>query len=134
MAVAEELRFGTAPGAARPHLADRVPLLRSEEQVFEAMPAGATSSWSGTALSAVNGHEWEVRAFATHADAFPWTWSSALANEWFGDLRGVRGCGRSTLRGYQEAVRLFATTAPIPPRAGAYRPAQLAPSSLVISA
>ncbi len=50
-----------------------------------------------------------MRAFAAHADAdaFPWAWSSPLADEWFGDLRAVRGCVRSTLRGYQEAVRLF---------------------------
>ncbi|MGQ4426651.1 hypothetical protein ACN6LL_001289 [Streptomyces violaceoruber] len=31
---------GTAPGAARLHLADGVPLLRPEEQVFEAMLDG----------------------------------------------------------------------------------------------
>ncbi|MER6123202.1 hypothetical protein ABT173_11080 [Streptomyces sp. NPDC001795] len=48
-----------------------------------------------------------MRACATHADALPWSWSSTPADEWFGDLRAVRGCVRSTLRGYQEAVRLF---------------------------
>lgn len=59
------------------------------------------------ALSTINGRERKVRAFAAHADAFPWNWSSPLADEWFGDPRSVHGCGRSTLRGYQEAVRLF---------------------------
>src|SRR4051794_7528376 len=30
-----------------------------------------------------------------------------MLDEWCMDLRGVRGCRRSTLRGYSEAVRLF---------------------------
>lgn len=98
-----------APGAARLQLADGVQLLRPEEQVFEAMLDGWRNQQlaRNLALSTINGRERKVRAFATHADAFPWSWSSTLADEWFGDLRAVRGCVRSTLRGYQEAVRLF---------------------------
>ncbi|MFF4550773.1 hypothetical protein [Streptomyces sp. NPDC001435] len=98
-----------ASGAARLHLADKVPLLRPEEQVFEAMLDGWRNQQlaRNLALSTINGRERKVRAFVTHADAFPWSWSSTLADEWFGDLRAVRGCVRSTLRGYQEAVRLF---------------------------
>nr|WTB04038.1 hypothetical protein OG546_07220 [Streptomyces antimycoticus] len=100
---------GRAPGAARLYLADGVPLLRPEEQVFEAMLDGWRNQQlaRNLALSTINGRERKVRAFAAHADAFPWTWSSPLADEWFGDVRAVRGCVRSTLRGYQEAVRLF---------------------------
>ncbi len=100
---------GTAPGAARLHLADGAPLRRPEEQVFEAMLDGWRNQQlaRNLALSTINGRERKVRAFAAHADAFLWNWSSTLADEWFGDLRAIRGCVRSTLRGYQEAVRLF---------------------------
>ena len=37
----------------------------------------------------------------------PWEWSPQLADEWFTDIRAVRGNARSTLRSYQEALRLF---------------------------
>ena len=40
-------------------------------------------------------------------DAFPWSWTPQLVDEWLGDLRAVRGLRRSTMRNYQEAVRLF---------------------------
>ena len=48
-----------------------------------------------------------LRAFAVHAGAFPWTWTPQLADEWFTDLRAVRHCARSTIRGYQVAIRGF---------------------------
>lgn len=100
---------GLAPGSVRLHLADGVPLLRPEAQVFEAMLDGWRNQQlaRNLALSTINGRERKVRAFATHADAFPWRWSAALADDWFGDLRAVGGCVRSTLRGHQGAVRLF---------------------------
>lgn len=101
---------GTAPGAARLHLADGVPLLPPEEQVFEAMLDGWRNPQlaRNLALSTINGQERKVRTFAVHADAFPWTWSSPLADDWFGDLRTVRGCVRALdaarLRGGGAAV------------------------------
>ncbi|MFI6009097.1 hypothetical protein ACIBAG_09730 [Streptomyces sp. NPDC051243] len=90
-------------------------MLRSEEQVFEAMLDGWRNQQlaRNLALSTINGRERKVRAFAAHADAFPWTWSSPLADEWFGDLRAVRGCVRSTPRGYQESVRPFCDCATV---------------------
>jgi integrase/recombinase XerC len=48
-----------------------------------------------------------VRVFAAHAGVFPWSWTAQLADEWFTDLRAVRGLRASTLRSYQEALRLF---------------------------
>ncbi|OEJ49668.1 hypothetical protein BGK72_01465 [Streptomyces agglomeratus] len=65
---------GTAPGTARLHLADGVPLLRPEEQVFEAMLDGWRNQQlaRNLALSTINGRERKARAFAAHADAFPW--------------------------------------------------------------
>jgi site-specific recombinase XerD len=48
-----------------------------------------------------------VRAFASHAACYPWQWTASLFDEWCTDLRAVRGLRRSTLRGYQETVRMF---------------------------
>lgn len=48
-----------------------------------------------------------MRRFHEHLNAFPWEWSPALTDEWFADLRSIRGCTRSTVRGYQVAVRAF---------------------------
>ena len=49
----------------------------------------------------------QVRAFADHCGAFPWEWSPQLADEWFADLRAIRHCSRSTVRGYQVSLRGF---------------------------
>lgn len=38
---------------------------------------------------------------------FPWQWTPQQADEWFGDLRAVRGCAHSSLRSYQDALRSF---------------------------
>jgi site-specific recombinase XerD len=55
----------------------------------------------------VEGRAKGVRRFAAHAACYPWLWTAALFDEWCTDLRAVRGLRRSTMRGYQEAVRLF---------------------------
>jgi len=91
------------------HLADGVPLLRPEEQVFSAMLDGWRNQQlaRNLAFSTVEGRERVVRAFAVHADAFPWQWTPLLADEWCTDLRAVRGLRRSTLRQYQESVRML---------------------------
>jgi site-specific recombinase XerD len=97
------------PGSARLQLAAGVPLLRPEEQVFEAMLTGWRNQQlaRNLAFSTIEGRERSVRAFARHCGALPWLWSPQLADEWFTDIRAVRGNARSTLRSYQEAVRLF---------------------------
>ncbi len=96
-------------GAARLQLADGMALLRPEEQVFEAMLGGWRDQQlsRNLALSTINNRENRVRAFTAHAEAFPWAWSPGLVDEWFGDLRAVRGSARSTLRSYQDALRSF---------------------------
>ena len=40
-------------------------------------------------------------------NTFPWSGRSRLADEWFADLRSIRHCTRSTVRGYQVAIRGF---------------------------
>ncbi len=102
-------RNGLAPGAAGLHLVDGLSLLRPEEQVFTAMLDGWRNQQlaRNLAFSTINGREKAVQAFARHADALPWNWTSALVDEWLGDRRAVGNLKRSTLRNYQEAVRSF---------------------------
>jgi site-specific recombinase XerC len=86
-----------------------VPLLRPEEQVFNAMLDGWRNQQlaRNLAFSTAGGRERVVRAFAVRADAFPWQWTPLLAGEWCTDLRAVRGLRRSALRQYQEPVRML---------------------------
>jgi site-specific recombinase XerD len=96
-------------GAAPLMLVDGVALLRPDEQVFEAMLQGWRHQGLARNLApaTVKTREQVVRAFQVHASSFPWEWMSHAADEWFADLRAVRHCTRSTLRGYQVAVRGF---------------------------
>ncbi|PSK67818.1 Tyrosine recombinase XerC [Micromonospora sp. MH33] len=98
-----------APGSAALQLADGVRLLRPDEQVFTAMLDGWRNQQLARNLSfgTVESRQRAVRAFAAHAQALPWRWTPQLVDEWCTDLRAVRRVRRSTLRGYQEAVRLF---------------------------
>jgi hypothetical protein len=86
-----------------------MPLLRPEEQVFSAMLDGWRNQQlaRNLAFSTVEGRERVVRAFAAHADAFPWQWTPLLVGEWCTDLRAVQGLRRSALRQYQESVRML---------------------------
>jgi site-specific recombinase XerD len=90
-------------------LVDGVALFRPDEQVFEVMLKGwgAQQLARNLALSTVDGRRRVVEAFASYAEAFPWKWNAQLIDEWLGDLRSVRHLRQTTLRGYQEAVRLF---------------------------
>lgn len=98
-----------APGSAGLQLVGGVSLLHPQEQVFEAMLAGWRNQQLARrlAFATVDHRERAVRAFAVHAEAFPWRWSAQLVDDWMTDLRAVRGLRASTLRGYQMAVRLF---------------------------
>ena len=90
-------------------LVEGVPLLHPEPQVFEAMLEG----WSNQMLArnlapaTIDNRVRQVQAFSDHAGAFPWEWSPQLADEYFADLRAIRHCSRSTVRGYQVALRGF---------------------------
>lgn len=110
------------PGAARLHLADGVALLRPEEQVFEAMLGGWRNQQlaRNLALSTIEKRAGRLRAFFEYVGAFPWQWTPQHADEWFGDLRAVRGCAHSTLRSYQDALRSFcsASTSATRPTSG----------------
>ncbi len=96
-------------GAARLVLVDGVALLHPEPQVFEAMLTGWRNQMlaRNLAVSTIASRDRQVRAFQEHSNEFPWVWSSGLADEWFADLRAVRHCTRSTVRGYQVSLRGF---------------------------
>lgn len=100
---------GSAPGAAGLHLVDGLPLLRPEEQMFEAMMDGWRNQQlaRNLALSTIEKRAVRLRAFFAHAGTYPWDWLPQHADEWFGDLRSVRGCAHSTMRSYQDALRSF---------------------------
>src|SRR5256714_6672684 len=91
------------------HLIEGVALLRPDEQVFGAMVDGWRCQQVARNLSfgTIEARVRRVRAFTDHADCYPWAWTPQAVDEWCTDLRAVRGLRRSTLRAYQEAVRLF---------------------------
>jgi len=101
-------RDGT-PGSAGLHLAAGVPLLHPDEQVFAAMLEGwrAQQLARNLAFSTVGRRQAMVRAFALHADAMPWQWGPQMLDEWLGELRGVKGLRRSTVRSYASSVSAF---------------------------
>jgi len=100
---------GRAPGAAAVRLVPGVSLLRADEQVFTAMLDGWADQQlaRNLAASTVAKRAAAVRAFASHANAQPWEWSAQMLDEWLGDLRGVRGRRRSTVRGYAQSTAMF---------------------------
>lgn len=57
--------------------------------------------------STINAREAAIRRFADSTDEYPWTWSPAHVDEFFGDLRAIRQVRLSTVRGYQTSLRLF---------------------------
>jgi integrase/recombinase XerC len=96
-------------GSAGLHLVGGARLLHPREQVFEAMLKGWRNQRLARNLAgtSVDGAEQKVRALVRHLEVYPWDWTSAMVDEWFAELRGVRHLARSTLRGYQVAIRGF---------------------------
>jgi integrase/recombinase XerC len=97
------------PGAATAVLTEGLRLLHPEDHVLDAMLEG----WGrqmlarNLARTTVAMRQRQVRGFVEHSNEYPWTWSMGHADEWFADLRGIRGCSLSTVRGYQVSVRVF---------------------------
>jgi integrase/recombinase XerC len=103
------VRGDGGPGSAGLHLATGVPLLHPGEQVFAAMLEGwqAQQLARNLALATISRRVTMVRAFAGHADAFPWQWQPQMLDEWLGELRGVKGLRRSSVRAYALSVAAF---------------------------
>jgi len=103
----------SAAGSVASLAAGGVALLHPQEQVFAAMLTGWRNQQLARrlAFATVEQRERMVRAFAAHAQSYPWLWTAQLVDEWMTDLRAVRGVRASTLRGYQIALRLFCSYA-----------------------
>ena len=48
-----------------------------------------------------------VQRFLDYTNEFPWTWTPAMVEEFFSDLLAISRCKQSTVRGYQNTLRLF---------------------------
>jgi len=96
-------------GSARLELVEGVHLLHPEDAVFEAMLQGWGRQQQARQLQSktLRGREGVVRNFFQFADAYPWAWTPALVDEWSADLVGHRKMSVSTVRNYQQALRLF---------------------------
>lgn len=95
--------------SARSLIASGVGLVHPEEQVLEAMLDGWERQMLARNLSAgtVRNRRAQVRAFVEHSNEYPWTWMPRHADDWFADLRSVKGCALSTIRNYQVGLRTF---------------------------
>ncbi|WP_253259159.1 tyrosine-type recombinase/integrase [Subtercola boreus] len=45
--------------------------------------------------------------FRAFADSYPWSWSATVVDEFFLELRALKGASHSTVLGYQNALRMF---------------------------
>lgn len=86
-----------------------VPLLQPSEQVFGAMLDGWRNQQlsRNLAFTTIERREQFIRRFRTFAADEPWEWTAATVDEFFMELRAVRGASRSTLLGYQTTLRMF---------------------------
>lgn len=96
-------------GSGRVHLLGSVQLLHPEQQTFDEMLDG----WRNQQLSrnlkfdTIDQRIRYVRRFVEHVNEYPWHWTPAHVEEYFGDLRSVRHLSHSTLRAHQSALRHF---------------------------
>lgn len=96
-------------GAAHLVVVSGAALLRPDAQLFDAMLAGWAAQQTARRLSpaTISSTVGLVRRFQEHTGVFPWEWTPAHLDEWSTDLVAVRRVAPSTLRTYQQAVRLF---------------------------
>jgi integrase/recombinase XerD len=95
--------------SGRVFLVGSIPLLHPEVQTVEEMLDG----WRNQQLCRNLDHDTIdkriglVRRFIAHTNEYPWSWTPAIVEEFFADLRGIKGRAQSTVRGYQNGLRLF---------------------------
>ena len=96
-------------GAAHLVVVSGATMLRPDAQLFDAMLQGWSCQQTARRLSpaTISSTVGLVRRFQTHTGVFPWEWTPAHLDEWATDLVAVRHVAHSTLRTYQQAVRLF---------------------------
>lgn len=97
-------------GASKLYLTPGLAFLDEEHSVFEAMIEG----WSmqqiggrGLRQQSVKSSLRSVEQFKKFTNTPPWRWSAADMDEWTNHLVAVRKLAPSTIRGHQQAIRLF---------------------------
>lgn len=77
--------------------------LHPDEQVLSEMLSGWRNQQLSRNLqhSTIEQRERTVRRFVDYTNEYPWRWSPAHVDEFFGDLRCERHAKQSTIRGYQ---------------------------------
>ena len=95
--------------SGRVYVVGSVPVLHPEAQTVDEMLEG----WRNQQLcrnldhDTIAGRTRLVQRFIEHTNEFPWTWTPAMVEEFFSDLRSVKRRKQSTIRGYQNALRMF---------------------------
>jgi integrase/recombinase XerD len=95
--------------SGRVYVVGSVPVLHPEAQTVDEMLEG----WRNQQLcrnldhDTIAGRVRLVERFIEHTNEFPWTWTPAMVEEFFSDLRSVKRRRQSTVRGYQNALRMF---------------------------
>lgn len=96
-------------GAGRLVVVPGVRYLSSEDAVL----AGMLDGWRNQQLSrnlsfgTIEPRQQLVDRFVRYVNEYPWRWSPAMVDEFFGDLRSQRHARQTTVRGYQTSLRLF---------------------------
>lgn len=87
----------------------KVRYLNPADQVVKEMFAGWRRQQlsRNLALPTIDGRERLVRRFMDHSGEMPWRWTVQHVDEFFGDLRAENHLRQSTVRAYQNAVRVF---------------------------
>jgi site-specific recombinase XerD len=95
--------------SGRFYVVGSVPLLHPEAQTVQEMLDG----WRNQQLCRNLAHETIdqrirlVERFLAYTNEFPWTWTAAMVEEFFSDLRSISRRRQSTIRNYQNALRMF---------------------------
>ncbi len=95
--------------SGRFYVVDSVPLLHPEAHTVQEMLDG----WRNQQLCRNLAHDTIdqrirlVERFLAYSNEFPWTWTAAMVEEFFSDLRAISRRRQSTIRGYErKAARL----------------------------
>ncbi|WP_307422526.1 phage integrase N-terminal SAM-like domain-containing protein [Pseudarthrobacter defluvii] len=90
--------------------------LHPEDHVFTQMLTGWRNQQLSRNLSfgTIEGRERLVTRFQEFTNEYPWQWTPAHVDEFFGDLRSVKHVAQSTIRSYQAALRAFCAYAASP--------------------
>ncbi|MEC5176700.1 hypothetical protein RCH16_001708, partial [Cryobacterium sp. MP_M5] len=98
-----------APGVVPAHLRSSIAVLHAEESVWRSMLDGwaAQQVARNLAGSTVEKRRSVAIRFRAFADCYPWSWSALMVDEFFLELRSLKGASHSTVLGYQNALRMF---------------------------